>query len=175
MTFGTGGSAPSGCNVVTDKVGTDDMSGSPPARYQGYAYCSLFTPTCYGALKTAYSRHGSVKTSSAKICVYENTDGDTTADSDDDKLGCSGDITSGSVEWVSSEMDGGTLTSGNAWVCLFVKSDAETAYEVDTTLTEVPFAYKTSGNYYASPPANLGGMTNAAASRGMTNYVTIGN
>lgn len=173
MTFGTGGDAPSGCNEVTDKVGNTATDAAPPGIAANVAWCQPFTPTCYGTLKKAYAAHVRTSVSSAKVCVYSD-DGDSIANSGDLKMGCSGDITSGITEWASSDMDGGTLVSGNYWVCLFVKSDAANAFEIDTTATTYPLAYKTASGFYASPPANLNGLTTSTG-RGMSLYVTIGN
>lgn len=173
ITFGTGGSAPSGCNEVTDKVGNTATDAAPPSLSKDVAYCQPFTPTCYGTLKKAYVNHVGSLTSSGKVCVYSD-DGDSIANSGDLKIGCSGDITSGSTEWASSDMDGGTLSSGNYWVCIFVKSDAANTFAIDTTATTYPLAYKTSSGFYASPPANLNGLTTGSF-RGYSMYVTIGN
>lgn len=173
MTLGAGGSGvPSQCNIESDTVGTNDISGSSPSRAKDSVWCYLHTPTCYGSLATAYVRHSDTNESSAKVCVYSD-DGDSVANSGDLKIGCSSDITSSLIEWKSSAMDGGSLTEGNYWVCTAVKSDATNVFTVDRGSTTRPLAYKTASGFYATPPANLNGLTTTSSAEHSV-YITVG-
>ena len=173
MTLGAGGAGGgSACSPTTDKLGSTDISGSPPSRPKDVAVCHLHTPTCYGSLATAYVRHADANESSAKVCVYSD-DGDSVANSGDLKIGCSADITSSAIEWDSAAMDGGSLTAGNYWVCMAVKSDATNTFSIDLGSTTRPFAYKTASGFYATPPANLNGLTTTSGAE-QSIYITVG-
>jgi len=173
MTLGPGGSGGgSTCSPTTDKVGTDNTGGNPPNVAKDVTYCSLYTPSCYGSLQKAYVRHAGAFASSGKVCVYSD-DGDSIANVGDLKVGCSGDISSGSTEWAYSDMDGGTLASGNYWVCFSVKADAANTFALDRSSVTYPLAYKTASGFYASPPANLNGLTTTSGA-GFSTYVTLG-
>jgi hypothetical protein len=173
MTLGSGGSGGgSSCSPTTDKLGTTNTAGSPPSIAKDTVYCSLYTPSCYGSLQKAYVAHAGTASSSGKVCAYSD-DGDSIANVGDLKIGCSGDITSGSTEWAYSDMDGGTLASGSYWVCFAVKSDAANAFALDRSVTTVPVAYKTSSGFYASPPDTLNGL-NTTSLAGFSTYITVG-
>ena len=173
MTLGAGGSGGgSTCSPTTDKLGTTNTGGSPPYIAKNTAFCSLYTPSCYGSLKKAYAAHSGTLASSGKVCVYSD-DGDSIANVGDLKIGCSGDISSGSTEWAYSDMDGGTLASGSYWVCFAVKSDADNTFALDKSATTVPAAYKPVSGMYASPPDNLTGYTTFSGA-GYSMYVTVG-
>jgi hypothetical protein len=173
ITLGSGGSGGgSSCSTTTDKVGTDNTGGSPPSIARDTVYCSLYTPSCYGSLSRAYVAHSGTGVSSGKVCVYSD-DGDSTANVGDLKIGCSGDISSGSTEWAYSDMDGGTLTSGSYWVCFAVKADATSTFALDRSSVTYPLAYKTSSGFYASPPDTLNGLS-TSSSAGFSMYVTVG-
>jgi hypothetical protein len=176
MTLGSGGSggAPA-CNAASDKLGTDDISGSAANRAKDMAYCALFTPSCYGTLTNAYVRHADTSESSAKVCVYSD-DGNGIVGSGDLKIGCSNDITSSSVEFASAAMDGGTLTGGSYWVCTFIKADATNTFSLDTNSTLSNTFFKGSSGYYATPPDNLGGIPSYAyfTMNSLSVYVTVG-
>ncbi len=173
MTLGPGGSGGgSTCSPTTDKVGTDNTGGNPPNIAKDVTYCTLYTPSCYGSLQKAYVRHSGALTSSGKMCVYSD-DGDSIANVGDLKVGCSGDISSGSTEWAYSDMDEGTLASGNYWVCFSVKADAANTFALDRSSVTYPLAYKTASGFYASPPANLNGLTTTSGA-GFSTYVTVG-
>lgn len=173
MTLGAGGGVnPPNCNASVDKLGTDDISGNPPDINPDTAWCSPYTPSCYGNLVKAYVRHAKVVESSARICVYKDN-GDLVANAGDTKVACSGDITSSAIEWASADMDAGDdLTTGYYWVCLGVKSGGNT-FTVDRSSTTNPFAYKTASGMYASPPDNLNGYTTTSGT-GYSTYVTVG-
>jgi len=174
MTLGSGGSggAPA-CNASTDKLGTNDTSGPAPSRSKGSAFCSLFTPSCYGPMGTAYVKHADTNESSLKVCIYSD-DGDGLTGSGDTKISCSADITSSSVEFASAAMDAGTLSGGSYWVCSFIKTDATNAFALDSNSTYTTLFYKSSTGYYETPPANLGGITGYATSYSHSVYVTVG-
>lgn len=173
ITIGSGGSSGGqSCNSAIDSLGTSNTSGASGSRAKDLALCSLFTPSCYGNINTAFAAHTGTTTSNLKVCVYSD-DGDSTANVGDLKIGCSGDMESGATEWVSSVMDGGTLASGSYWVCSFVKSDAANTFMLDQSNISAPFAYKTSSGFYATPPANLNGLTSTAAVAPSV-YITVG-
>ena len=173
MTLGTGGSGGgSSCSATVDKLGSTNTGGSPPNIAKDVTYCSLYTPSCYGSLQKAYVAHAGAIASSGKVCVYSD-DGDSIANVGDLKIGCSGDISSGSTEWAYSDMDGGTLASGSYWVCFAVNADAANTFALDRNVTTAPFAYKTASGMYASPPDNLTGYTTVSGA-GFSTYVTVG-
>lgn len=173
-TLGSGGSGGgSQCNASSDKLGTNDTSGTAANRAKDSAWCSLFTPSCYGPLKTAYAAHADTNTSNLKVCVYSDN-GDGVIGATDLKVGCSGDIASSSVEFASSAMDGGALSSGSYWVCSFVKADAANTFNLDKDSVSTTLYYKSSSGYYASPPDNLGGDFNHVTSNNHSNYITVG-
>jgi len=167
------GAGGAGCNSLVDYVGTNDQSGAPAARAKDSSWCFLFTPTCYGTLKNAYLIHANTSESTAKVCVYSDN-GDSIANSSDLKLGCSSSMTTSIVEWSSQTMDGGTLTSGKVWVCLFVASGAANTWSAEKDSKTVTYYYNTSTGHYDTPPANLTSVSNSASGANHTMYVTVG-
>lgn len=160
------------CNAASDKVGNTETDGAATAYGANTAWCYLATPSCYGPLKTASLLHTTTAAATAKVCIYSD-DGDSAAGVGDLKIGCSSGMTSSAAETATAAMDGGTLTSGNYWICVFVDDASANAWPIDTDNASITIYYKTASGYYDTPPANLNGMS-SSSSRMSTSYVSIG-
>ena len=177
MAIGSGGSVTLGRSAPLTGVnmGTENLDGVIQDLAKNRADCWAVQSPASGTLTTAYVAHGNTSEATAKVCVYSN-DGDA-PDAGDAKLGCSGAVTSSSVEWATSNMDGGSVVQGlNYYMCLFVDNDSTNTFSIDKSSTNTTIYYKTSSGLYDTPGATLynvsaGWNTLTAPQRSV--YVTI--
>jgi hypothetical protein len=135
-------------------MGTENKDGVLLSMAKGRADCWVVQAPATGSLTTAYVAHGNTSEATARVCVYSN-DGDA-PDAGDAKLGCSGAVTSSSVEWATSNMDGGSVVSGqNYFMCMFVDNDSANTFSVDKSSTNTNMYYKTGTLFYDTPGATL--------------------
>lgn len=169
------GVAAASCSVSTDFVGTKNTaSGNAATQAKDMAQCFLATASCSGTLATAYAMHANADTANGKMCLY-SYDSDA-PDAGDEKIGCSGNMASTDIEWVSAAMDGGTVVSGTSYfICFFVSADSESTWTSDQSDEgSINLYYKASSGYYATPPANLGTGWSSASLARRSWYITIG-
>jgi len=166
MVIGSGGTVTLGTytQLPGGNLGTDNIDGVIESLAKNRADCWAVQAPASGTLTAAYVAHGNTSEATAKVCVYSH-DGDA-PDAGDVKLGCSGAVTSSSVEWATSNMDGGAVTTGlNYYMCLFVDDGSANTFSVDKSSTNTTIYYKTSSGFYDTP-----GDTLFNASKGWNNY-----
>jgi hypothetical protein len=156
MTIGSGGTATLGRSepLTGVNMGTENTDGVLTSLVQNRSDCWSVQAPISGTLTTAYVAHGNTSEATAKVCVYTN-DGDS-PDAGDLKLGCSGAITSSAVEWKSSNMDGGSVVSGqNYYMCIFIDDNSTNAFSIDKSTTNTTIYYKTNPVLYDNPGNTL--------------------
>ncbi len=140
------------------QLGLTSIAANPDAWGSDITLLYRVQATGSGTLTTANLYNSSGLSADAKVAVY--TSSSTTPDVSDTQVGISGTVSSnGTANWFTASMSGGAVTSGNFyWIAIFV-STAQ-GWTVHSPHTETLW-YKTTSGYYASPPADLSGVTSS--------------
>ena len=114
------------CSVATNEVGVRGEGASNTTSAEDRIGCNLVAPDCSGKVYTAYIYHFSTGNDNVKVCLYSD-DGDSTPDSGDDLVICSGTIASGSsAGWKTDTLasNPAVATGTNYWLCIISDSTA---------------------------------------------------
>jgi hypothetical protein len=163
-----------GCVAADNEVGTRTALNPSEDLSAGFSICVLYTPDCYGDLNTGYLDKWNETSSTGRVCVYSDAGTAGQPDASDAKIGCSGEMTSASRAWISSAMDGGTLSSGNYWVCTFIDDNTTSDWSCLQANTGGHTVYYKDTNLYDSPPSALGTGWSSSGWQDMSVYVSVG-
>jgi hypothetical protein len=171
------GAAAASCSESSNEVNSarDTVQANSNSMNADIAYVFAVTADCTGGLKTAYVYDETNGTGqNVKVCIY-NYDGSGAPSASDTLVACSDAVASAvGAGWRSASFSSGNVTSGgNYWMAIF----NSTAGQFNIKYGSSPgLYYMGSSGYYASNPANLGGMSGASSASvsPVSAYVTIG-
>lgn len=171
-----GGTIPAtggGCNVADNEVGSR-AEGSAGDLQGDYAWAYRAQADCTGTLEAAYINHLNTTAAGAKVCVYASSA--STPQSADAKIGCSGEILSGTTTgWKTGSIGSGSVTSGNYYWVVIAISGALDNWNLGYGSTGTIYYNPVATFSYSSPPATMGASWSdlSAAYQPLSIYVRI--